>query len=357
MKHLTLFLGILSLVVLSASCEKYPTEPEPLIPPKDVLRNIQLKQIDYNVVQIQSTDELILSSQSVKHIGAGIDVGGDYKELTSTDPTYTKLSSRYSLKFNFTMPLDSTKTMIPFILRYYFTNGEHADIEQDLPTFKYPFTSAVPYVYNSILINNNPFFQDVDRIENTLFYHPLGADGLYSYDLITKQTKRLVMYGAGDHIACAASFVFYDDDHRTVKRYNLSTQTTDLVIPYFKDLQNDLNGMAAADGMLYVLVKKRGINSILKFDYEGNLLGTIPFPRSSYYLAAHNGILYSLDYAEKRLVRFNVQTKTFLPSKPMAAPLGDGIKIYGNQLYFVDYYKRFVGIVALSEIEDEQPEN
>lgn len=352
MKHLTLFLGILSLVVLSASCEKYPTEPEPLIPPKDVLRNIQLKQIDYNVVQIQSTDELILSSQSVKKIGAGIITSGDYKELALTDPTYTKSGGKYLTKFNFTMPLDSTKIMIPFVLRYYFTNGDHADIEQDLPTFKYPFSSAVPYVTTSIHWHPYMYFQDIDRIENTLFYHPLGAEGLFSYDLIKQQSIEILRYGAGDHIACTSNFVFYNNDHRNVRRYNLTTGTTDLVIPYFKDSQSDLWGMAASDGVLYVLAKRGENLSILKLDFDGNLLETVPYPRSTYYLAAHEGILYSIDYTTKELVRFNVQTKTFLSNKAMPSLSGDGIKIYGNQFYFTDFTKRFVGIVALSEIED-----
>lgn len=352
MKHITTVLSILLLVVLF-SCEQYPPEPQPVVPPKDVLRKIELKQIDYNVLQIQNTDELILSSQSVTRIGAGISVNAEYKELTTTQPAYVKSGGNHELQFKFTMPLDSTKAMMPFVLRYYFSNGEHADIEQNLPTFKYPFASALPYVYFSVHSGYIPHFQDIDRIGNTLFYHPLGSEGLYSYDLTTRQSKQVLMYGAGDHIACAPNFVFYDLDHETVRRYNLTTQTTDLVFEYFKDRQTDLYGMAASEGVLYVLAYKGGSRSILRFDYDGKLLETIPFPRTTYYLAAHDGILYSNDYTDKRLVRFNVRTKTFLPSLPIISRLGDGIKVFGNQLYFTDYEKKFVGIVALSEIESD----
>lgn len=357
MKLTNSILSIILLAVVFVSCEKYPTEPAPSVPSKDILRNIDLKQIDYNVLQIQSTNDLLLSSTSVKRIGAGKIVQGEYTEIVSTEPSYAKSNGKYSLRFIFTMPLDSTKTMMEFVLRYYFENGEHADIEQNLLTFKYPYNSALPYVNTSIHWNPYMYFQDVDRIGNTLFYHPLGGEGLFSYDLITRQSKRLLLYGAGDHIACATNFVFYEDDHKTVKRYNLSTQTTDLVIPYFKDLQNDLYGMAAADDVLYVLAKKAGYISLLRFDYSGNLLETMPFLRSTYYLAAHNGILYTNDYVNKEMVRFNVKNKTFLPSKPIVSLTGDGIKIYGNQLYFTDYSKKFIGIVALSEIEDDLGDN
>lgn len=318
----------------------------------EVLRKIDLKQIDYNTIHVQSTDELVLPAKLIRRVGAGLTVAGSYDERVSVEPSYSGKEGSYKLSFEFSAPLDSLKANVQFVIRYYRTDGTDADVEVLLPTYKYPYASAAPLVSASIIPSLPPvFFQDIERDGNKLYYHPLGPFGLFEYDLSTQSNRELVRYPAGDHIAKHDQFIYYDQDHYSVRRYNLITNRTDLVIPYFADRGTEIYGTAASDGNLFVLARRSNNLSVLKFDLEGALLETIPYSKNTYYLASSANILYSIDYAAGELVRFDLQSKTFLPSKLTPAKNGGGIKIYANQLYYIDDYKRFVGMILLDDLE------
>jgi len=347
-----LFIPCAMLVLLS--CQETPTTPEPTVQTisMEVLRRLDLQQIYYDSLRVRNKSDLILPARWIKRIGAGTGNTTVYEELISVEPTYEGSAGNYLLKFDFKTYLDSLRIEVPFVLRYYQTDGTTTDVEMDVPAYRYPYSHTVPFMTHSNWPSNVLYLQDIDRNATKLFYHPLGPLGLFEYDLSTKQTTELVLYVAGDHIASDGQYVFYDEGHFRIRRYNLDSRTTDATLyqPSFGNSSTIL-GVAAREGFVHLLIRQNNTNILLKYTVDGNLLETIPYPKDSYFLTIHNNILYSLVWSTREILRFDLNTKTFLESRLAPAKNGDGIKIYQNKFYYIDYLKRFVGMIPLEDIE------
>lgn len=340
------------LCFFTLSCEKSPIAPEPETGSisMSLLRNFSVVQTDYDEVLIKSGADLLLPARIVSRVSAGTGLDSHYKERSAAIPSYADVNGKHLLRFEFSMPLDPKLINMQITLRYYYFDGHTVDIDMLLPTYKFPYASAAAYLTSSILSYPGSRFQDIARNQYKFYYHPFGPEGLSELDLATGRSKMLVMYSAGDHIALSGEYVFYDFGHRTVMRYDLASGRTDLEVAYFKDRQSDLRGMATVGEQLYVLASKSGTISLISFDLDGNLKDKIPFPRETYYMAVSEKILFTLDFASAELVRFDLGSKKFVPSLPMPSKNGDGMKIFGNQFYYTDFVKGFVGVIPLSAV-------
>jgi hypothetical protein len=189
-------------------------------------------------------------------------------------------------------------------------------------------------------VNSGYRVEDFDFFnDSVLFVHPAGAAGLYKYDMTSKEITELVDYSAGDMIAYDSIYVFYDWGHFDIMRFNLNTDTSDLHLDLSSFNDPSIGGLDVYQHVLYAIINSQNTENtyIAKFNLDGTLLDTIPYPRITRYLTINNGILYSLAVdTAYTITGFDLSTKSFLPDKPFPVEYGWGIRIFADKLYYAD---------------------
>ena len=217
--------------------------------------------------------------------------------------------------------------------------------------------SKVFITYDKISNGDNSFrVQDFDLDSKYLFIHPTGAYGLYKFSLRDSTLTELIRYGAGNYIAEDSGYVFYETSGYAIQRYNLAKGTTDLVFDLSSLEYTTINGMDVYQHDLYVMMLSQttGDKFLAKFDLNGNLVETIPYPRNTLHLAIHNDVVYAIYYPDNKnvkLSRFDLRTKSFLADATLPTENWDGIRIVGGFLYFTDYRERAIKTIPISAIQ------
>lgn len=333
---------------LSCKKEGNPIVPDgrPLLTPADY-RKLVVTMTDYDVVRVTHQFGLDLRVPNVVRIGIGAKDSTGFKQLSSTPATFDQGAQSYIIRFDFSARFDSTLTVAPLTVRYFKSDSTYADADTTVALYKYPYKSAEIFLPYSILPNEP--FQDIARKDTLFFFHPFGPRGLYVYNLVNHQTRLLFDYASGDHIAADSIFVFCDVSHSRVYRYNRLLNSFDLnFMP-----SPSIAGLATYNGFLYVLGSVPS-DHLKKFTYDGTLVDSIPYPKNTYYMMIHNGILYSVKNDPTLnvdfLTRFDLATRTFLPRVRSPWKWEDGIKAHGNSLYFCNYHKKFVGVMPVADL-------
>jgi hypothetical protein len=347
-----LFLSIL--VLLCSSCERNPIEPaddRPLIS-SSAYKNVVLKLMDYDILHITHQAGLELRSSTVARVGIGAKDSASYREMLSVPSTYDQNARAFILHFDYSVATDSSKIQAPLTIRYYAVDSTYSDVDTTVDLYKYPYQSAQVFVTRAI----RPYmdkFQDIDRIGAKFYFHVLGPNGLYEYDLNNHQTKYLYPYSAGDHIAADSNFVYCDVGHEGIDRHSISTGSLDKRFLSFSPLS--IFGMAIFQQSLFVLVGNSGTNklSLKKFTLAGTPIDSLPYPRGAYYMTIYDSVVYSVDWYTRgvdQISRFDLRTKTFLSNLIAPAKACDGIKVFGDQLYFCVFWKGYVGVMPIGDL-------
>jgi len=386
------------IVLLLISCNN-STEPiqGDVVTTKVDLSNFQTIIADHDSVVFINNDDLLLKKKDVKEITIGKNDGGVFSEInyneapdkinshrkntkqnrvkisTGTmviEPSYTEVDDKFRLEFEIPIKVDNTIIIENFIVRFILTDDTYIDIESTVQFYKYPYDNAeifFPYTLgqNGDLID---IVQDFDIVGNILYYHPYAANGLYSFDMTTSQNKELFYYAGGDHITTADNYIFLDDSHWSIKRYNLSLDSVDMVfdmqqVEYCHDQDQNpyctnllIYGMAAGNGVVYALLFDIEKNLYLsQFDYDGNHLGSVTWDKQyPYNLEYYDGVLYSYQYffGEDLILRFDLNSMSFLESKRLPSLSPDGISIVNGRFYYADYWRKAVFSIPLSDLID-----
>ncbi|NOX89314.1 MAG: hypothetical protein GXO77_09825 [Calditrichaeota bacterium] len=347
----TTLIAIFITLLLFASCKKTstgistPKDQLPLLNP-DEYRNIVLQLIDYDVVKITHQAGLDLSSPSVYQIEVGTKIGNSFRRLAAYPSTTDTSAQTYIIRFDFTVAMDSSKIEQPLTVRYHLNDSTFIDVDTVVALYKYPYESAEVFVDSTKI--KWGIYQDIARTGSKFFFHGWG-DGLFEYDLVTRQTTEIYKYYGGSHIAADSQYVFCDIDHKQVVRFNLATNTPDLTLS-FKNIYS-IDGLAIENQSLYVLIAAQPFH-LKRFTLDGVLQDSIPYPyRGSYFMAIHDSILYSKDeYHNNQITRFNLRTGNFLPNILSPARRVEGIKVYRDTLYFCNEWKKFVGVVPIADL-------
>jgi hypothetical protein len=344
-----LILATIAFAFLFSACKK---ESNPITPPdnRPILTSadygkVVLTLFDYDSVRVSHKTGLDLRSPNIVRIGIGIKDSAGYKQSLSAASAYDPSAQAYIIHFDFSLKMDSSKRESPLTVRYYSTDSSHVDVDTTVLLYKYPYGSAEVFLLYSIIPYINPF-QDIAVIDSLFFFHPFGPEGLYEHNISNSQTRLLLGYGAGDHIAAESIFVFCDVDHSHIRRYNRSLNAVDFIFPPFPQ-PSSLAGLEAYNGFLYVLVSKPSYH-LEKYTFDGSLVDSIPYSRTTYHMTIHNGIVYSVE--NDHLTRFDLQMKAFLSDVRAPWKWEDGIKAYHDVLYFTNYEKRFVGIMPIADL-------
>jgi len=327
------------------SCEK-PTSP--LAPPVETdLRRIIIEQIDYDSLRIRNRDDLVSQQQDFQRIEILGRKGTVYQPIGSVIPSYQQDQSRYKVLFDVRVRIiDSSVYQFPLIIRYVRNNGNITDLDTSAYTLSYPYPSTEVFV-TQIQVRSPAGIQDIARLGDKFYYHPLGGYGLYEYDLNSMTVRELINYGGGDHIAADSIFVFADVYHNSVWRYDLSK---DSARPIISSGLINIFGMDVYERTLYVLtISTDGLLRLKRYTYDGVLLDSVIYRTWMYYLAIHQGVAYGVWYPDS-LSRFDLSTQTRLPNIKAPIRYSDGIKFHGGYLYFCDNDKRLVGRVPVADL-------
>ena len=214
---------------------------------------------------------------------------------------------------------------------------------------KYPYSSAKVFINAYEVSDEDIYFQDFVLSDNDLFFHPTGPLGLYAYNLISKETEQLVLYPSGDHIAHDSMYVFYEIEGLCLYRYNLNSDTTDLQFNLNEITYQRILGLDTWQENLYVLFEA-ATNFLGIFEYNGDYIASIPYSKSTRFLTIYENIAYSVEKNKNELSLFDLQTTAFLDNKAMPTNEWEGIRIYNNTFYYVDYFKRIIGYLPLSDL-------
>ena len=349
-RHLTLVLIILSVI----SCRQNPVVPEskyPLITSSQYA-NLAYTVIDYNVVHITHQSGIDLQIPGISRIGVGTKDSTGYKESLSALRLWDTNLQTFITHFDFVLNLDPSKILAPLTIRYYATESAYTDIDTSVDLSEFPYQSTRVFVTSPILLWSGGFlpFLDIAQINGCLYFRPGSPEGLYEYNLNNHQTKQLYQYSHGTHIAADSVFVYCDVNHNTIVRYQISTGTVDKQ-PFLSFFPFVICGMALYQQYLFVLVDNpRPQRTLLKFALDGAPLDSLSYPKATDFMTISDSVIYSVDYAMGQITRFDLRTKTFLPNVLSPAKVCNGIQVFGDQLYFCDADKNYVGSIPISQL-------
>lgn len=339
--------GVIMLFLpIFSSCETNPSGPfagPPFITPHDY-RDVIIAMIDFNRVSVTRREGFDLRSPNVAWVSVGTKDSNGFTPSMTIPSTYSPGTQSYVVHFDFVSNVDESQINAPFTIRYYSADSTFVDVDTSVATFQYPYQGTQVVLQSAF---PDGFYQDVDRIDSKLYYHPLGPMGLYEYDLNTHQITDLIDYSSGDHIAADSPFVFCDIGHNRVYRFNLAKNAIDLTFPPINPAW-EIAGLATENGLLYELLYYSPMY-IKVYTTDGIPVDSIPYEKYTYYISVHDSILYGQD-ANSQIVRFDLRTRSFLPNLVAPSNEFEGIKIYGDQLYFCDDPRSSIGVIPLSDL-------
>jgi hypothetical protein len=342
------------------SCKKDPTSPpddRPYIKSQDYGRVI-LTLTDYDLVRITHQSGLDLKSPDIVRVGVGTkDSAGHYNQFLSFASTYDANAVVYIIHYDYSVKMDSSKTVAPLTVRYFFADSSHSDADTTVSLYKYPYKSAEIFVTPSILIQPGDF-QDIARTDSFLYFYKSGfLSGAYEYNLALHQTRLLKGYLSGTYICANSMFVFLYFDGWGIFRYDLNTNTDSLLIR--EEFPGIITGLDSFIGHLFVhrLIPPYTLRI---FSFSGVLVDSINYSLgTTRYMAINDSIVCGVEFPSRLggkfvISRFDLRTRTFRSQVLAPAKVLGGIKVYGNQLYYVDYDKRFVGVMPKADLSPAQ---
>ena len=353
------FLVFILLLFLS-SCKHNPTGPtddHSSITSSDY-HNLVLVLSDYDVVHITHQAGLDLRSSTVVRVAIGVKAVSGFTQYLSSLSTFDAVARQYIIHFEFTVRMDSSKINAPLTIRYVSTDSSYSDIDTTIALYKYPYSSAQVFADSSNLGTKPSNIDGISFSRSIFYFHPLD-EGLYAYQPSSQSsTIRWNGYYQGSHIAADSTYVFCDIDHQHIARYNLVTNTADNPLPDLGSI-NSIEGLAIYNHSLYVLVYSNALPPVYlkEFTLDGVLLDSIPYPSSSsYFMAIYDSVVYCKDESSGsntgvyQISRFDLRTRSFLPNVLSPAKEIEPIAVYGNQLYYCNLFKNFIGVMPIANL-------
>jgi hypothetical protein len=307
------------------------------------LTDVSLSLVSYDSVKIRHTLGSSLQSSNFVGISIGTKDSSGFKSFLTSSFPYDDNLKAFRVDFIFGITLDFSKISFPVTLRYKKVDSSFIDVDTTVLMYKYPYSSAEIFVTSQILRYKNPF-DDIALKGNQLFFLVMGDDNLFVYDL-DKSERTDLFYSGGDCIAADSNFVFCDIEHRTIARYNTTTQKVD---SSFRLSGWDIAGLEVYNNHLYVLRWQKGL---YKYTLDFSLVDSIEYREGhSYYITIDNNILYTTLLESSQIVRFDLVTRTFLPYMRAPSRRLSGIRVHRGRLYYCDIDRRIVGSVPLSDL-------
>jgi len=311
------------LVVLVVIACQHSTSPE-ADDDHATLHNFRVSQKGYDRLRISSDGDISLDAPAVDSLFLSVFDGRAYVPEDTAVAVYTNDGDGYGLHFLFHVNVERTVLDALFRLTFRLDDGRSVSVDSSARMIHYPYPSA---------------------------FHPTGAAGMYAYDFSSGQTRELVFYGSGNHIALAGEYVFYEISGCRIYRYNLGTDTTDMQIDLGQLDYDDIHGMDVREDRLVVLFDRSPEDVLCVFDLDGHHTQSVDYSGDTRFLAIHGDLFYSIQN-DTTLSVFDFENRCFLHPKKMPTDEWEGIFIHDGQFYYVDYLKRIICRMPVSDLED-----
>lgn len=306
-------------------------------------RKIEFVQPSYDTLVVANKENLVLSSVLVRLVVLEKKASdGTIVMRDSTTPLYAPEGDNVKLLFHFNVPITKREIFDTLTLRYIMMDSSVVEVDTIAPVFKYPYRSAEIF-----LREPGGAYQDFDLSDSVVFLHPYGPEGLYSYDLQTGTLQEVLRYGGGDYIARDSVFVFCDIYHNSISRYNVRTDSVDKRIEVLQYIHDYIGGLEVWNDTLFMLTDK---NTLEKFTLDLEHLGTIPYSRRTFGITIYSGILYSNNYADQTISRYELSSGRYLYDVKYPSKDTDAIKIRNRMFYFTDFSKDFIGRLPVTDL-------
>ena len=346
--------GIVALGIclfLPVCCNSPGLAPEDFTPilTRTNLTDMTVKLVDYNLAEVQHRLGSTLASLEVDVVRIGVVDSIGFHVLDSAMTMPDLITGRLLLTIPLYVRFDRALVAPTLRIRFHLLDNSSVNVDTVVHLFSYPYPSARVVVQAGEFATFPDWSgvpRDVAVSGQTLYIHPGDPLGLYTYDLISHQARRVFQYPAGDHIAADSVYVFCDVSHSRILRFNTVTETVDLELP--SPGTTTIEGMATAGGLLYV----RCDNGFMKrYTYGGELVDSLHLGIRGYFLAVANGVLMTSDYPDALLLRrYDLQSGAELASVRSPARETEGINVYRDTLYYCDFDKRIVGAIPMPDL-------
>jgi len=353
----SLFL-VLTLVLIT-SCIKAPDIINPVsveLTKNDLSDIININLSDYDKMVVSNKQGALLPDYNLKEIKIGNTIGGVFTAVNSFFPTYIKNGQNYFINFSLSMDISNPKLITAFFtLRFIFNDNSWIDVDTCIVTFKFPYSSTNVILTNEIISTDNSIvIQDIELANGKLYFITLGPTRFFEYDIKSRGLTELPGFAAADNIAGNSDYMFVDSQHRFISRYNINENKFDMLFTMSVFSNPDIRGLDVAGNKLYVLLTEDTNPDkpiLAKFDLNCNLLEKKEFPVKSIYLAVDDSnILYSVDYDNNNLIRYDLNSNALLDPIPFPAKDIEGLCVNNNYLYFVDQGRKIVSFVDCDEL-------
>ena len=318
----------------------------------ELLANLNIKLLDYDSLLISNPNTAVSTEKEIQLIRIWQNFGGEREKLKEETPLYSKVNDGYQIKFDLAFKVDRRTVFADLSIDFIKDSSDVITINTSVAVFQYPYPQTEFLYYHSELLPENNIIQSFDFINDDIYLHGYGPSGLFLFEPDNENKQILVnSYPGGDHLAAATDRIFLDINHNAIYVFDLvNNQLSDQpIIEIPANVQYQTTGMTVIDQKLYVLW---GAPDLHVYDFQGNLLQTIPYGKYTYGLTHKDGILYSIDFSQEQTVitRFDLQSQTFLESRAIPTSGTDIVQIKDEYLYFTDFYKQIMARVPLSAL-------
>ncbi len=348
---------IILFIYAGISCNS-PTEVQnPVFQPIDptLLDSLDFQQTYYDSVLIKSKSTILLDSKEIDKIVIGIFDNDVFTPQDTVNEFYETVNGKLHLLLNYKMALPDTQLAVNIGVKFLLANGSDYVVRKNINLFQYPYPETKillrwkQFVLQSIFL---PDIQDFAFRPPHIYYHPFGPNGLYDYNINTKETRLLFDYAGGDNLDANGSFIFIDYGHKRLYRYNILKDTVDKTFDLYGIY--GIMGIASSDSIVYVSTLNP--NKLFTFSADLTPLKSIDFYVFGTAMAYYNNDLFvSISYASGGALISQVNAESGSLIKDKAAPDRNisGIYIYNGILYFSDYTRKYVGYIPLKDIFPE----
>ena len=346
MKKILLLIIVLSISIIWINCEKDTTSPNNSLTPlsleeaiEEAIKEVTIQLVNYDSVQITSKETFVLESKSIelisieRHIVYG---PNSYTIEESFNPQYEGSSGAYKVVFDYAFKARGDCNLK---LKYHLTNQDSIEVDTLMSMYKYPYTST------EIFFDLEYTTQGFEIVGDYIYFCPSGGlGGIWRDNLVVEEdAEDLYCTGSGDLIAADSLYVFHDAGHYSIIRYNIQTEQMDMEFD-LSSLGDDhfVGGLAVYNGKLYAYicgnVNPASSMKLVSFDFGGNILEEIEMDDIAYgSMEIYNDICYWSNYSTNEILRYDLNTQTFLESVPAPSRNVEGIRIYGDYLYFTKF--------------------
>jgi len=309
---------------------------------------ISIEMVNYDSLVVKSSDSNHIANNAIISIELGEKDTGGFEPIQAAVPDYYEDDENYTLDFLIPYKISNLQLRAAyFTVRFILDDNSFFDIDTFALTYKFPYKSAEIFLKTNDITRVN--LQDFIILGDKLYFYNLGPTLLREYDMSSSELREILHFGSGDHIAGQSNFLFLDTYHSSIHRYNITEDTLDVHFDLSSITNPNIRGLTVSNNSVYAMFPHslESESILAQYDFDGSLISTEPLPFRSYYLAIHENIMYSVDYKNSQILRYNLISKLLLPAKAFPAESIEGICIHDNHLYFIDYYKRLISKIDL----------